>query len=123
MNDKMIELKPCPFCGGTDLNDDGHFVECFDCHATGPNHYPIPGKAGESWNRRHEATEPLAVLADRKGKQKVEIYYPRPLWAIHISPSNGATFYSDTYAECEAQARAYLNGLPDKGHQGRRRIR
>ncbi|MGN6451301.1 MAG: hypothetical protein ACTHLK_22455 [Brucella intermedia] len=43
------ELKPCPFCGGTDLSSGGDdkFVgySCKTCQATGPNHY-----GSRDWN-------------------------------------------------------------------------
>lgn len=45
------ELKPCPFCGGTDLSSGGDdkFVGyfCKTCQATGPNHY-----GSRDWNTR-----------------------------------------------------------------------
>ncbi len=51
-------LKPCPFCGGTDLSSGGDDKVvgywCNTCEATGPNHY---GK--HDWNRR--ADLPAAV--------------------------------------------------------------
>ena len=55
----MTELKPCPFCGGTDLNvKKGKYmwwVECCnaDCRASGGcQHYKK--EAIEAWNRRAE---------------------------------------------------------------------
>ncbi|MBX8825282.1 hypothetical protein [Ochrobactrum sp. SFR4] len=54
------ELKPCPFCGGTDLSsggDDkvvGYF--CKTCQAAGPNHY-----GSHEWNTRATpSADPLA---------------------------------------------------------------
>ena len=59
----MIELKTCPFCGGTAFCseydyklDDGyvvitHFVECNGCHAT-TFEYETEKEAIEAWNRR-----------------------------------------------------------------------
>ena len=82
---------------------------------------------------RYEAEEPLAVLADRKGMKisKIEnCRYPVG-WLIHLT-LKGITGCEpiwqrydktveipmddnvDTYAECEAKARAYLMGLKDK---------
>jgi hypothetical protein len=68
------------------------------------------------------AVEPLAVLADRKGVS-VEITPPSFYqtegegWDIGVAvPWEGILypFDSPTYAECEAKARAYLNGLEDR---------
>ena len=70
--------------------------------------------------------EPLAVLADRKGVS-VEITPPSFYqtegegWDIGVAvPWEGMLypFDSPTYAECEAKARAYLNGLPDAAGKG-----
>ena len=60
--------------------------------------------------------EPLAVLADRKGRSIYGIYELGGLWRINISLGERAgskSFKEETYAECEAKARAYLMGLPD----------
>lgn len=54
---KEIELKPCPACGGTDLQVDfngvyeRHFVRCYnpECHMQGPEVYGRE-KAAEAWN-------------------------------------------------------------------------
>ncbi len=39
----MVDLLPCPFCGGTNLKSGGDDkfvgVRCLDCETTGPNHY------------------------------------------------------------------------------------
>ena len=74
------------------------------------------------------AVEPLAVLADRKG------YYISRIdgngedshrWEIGMfqfteegEEVNWKGFEAPTYAECEAKARAYLNGLPDAAGKG-----
>lgn len=53
----MGELKPCPFCGATPPNivveyvvppDDGPYVECLSCGATGPD------GGVDAWNARAE---------------------------------------------------------------------
>jgi len=70
--------------------------------------------------------EPLAVLADRKGYEAVNIIPPTGVvkeWDIELlrgyEDGDGVelekTITAPTYAECEAQARAYLEGLEDKG--------
>lgn len=73
---------------------------------------------------RYEAEDPLAVLADRKGLCMGHIgAHKNAKWGIMListslwSKGNGATFFAPTYAECEAKARAYLNGLPDTGKE------
>jgi len=70
-------------------------------------------------NTPAESPEPLAVLADKKSFE-VEIGKTKTLggvtkWAINFWQGGIRTpFYGSTYAECEAKARAYLNGLKDK---------
>ena len=73
-----------------------------------------------------EREEPLAGLADRKGVS-VEITPPSFYqtegegWDIGVAvPWEGVLypFDSPTYAECEAKARAFLAGLPDRPTKG-----
>ncbi len=57
-----VELKPCPFCGGTDIHSYAHcdfFVDwynwkvcCGNCSAQ--IHRGTQQKAEEAWNRRAE---------------------------------------------------------------------
>ena len=60
--------------------------------------------------------EPLAVLADRKGKSLLYVgpYYTCK-WVITISNDglNGNCVVAPTYPACEAKARAYLESLED----------
>ena len=60
--------------------------------------------------------EPLAVLADRKGKSLLYVgpYYTCK-WVIAISNDglNGNCVVAPTYSECEAKARAYLESIED----------
>jgi Lar family restriction alleviation protein len=54
----MADLKPCPFCGSTeldiDINDaDNYFVYCLNCGASGRDERKLE-KAKEVWNRRYE---------------------------------------------------------------------
>lgn len=55
----LMNLLPCPFCGGIDLSCDGHYVVCDCCGATGPDIHPVPNgrKANELWNHRSLFTE------------------------------------------------------------------
>lgn len=66
------ELKPCPFCGGTDLvtrgDDKVVGISCQTCGAFGPNHYD----SRFSWNTRtqdpdiSELVSALEKIANRK---------------------------------------------------------
>ena len=54
----MVELKPCPFCGGEafkfKMNDHGFVlfsVVCHECHAK-TNATTTEERAVEAWNRR-----------------------------------------------------------------------
>ena len=68
--------------------------------------------------------EPLAVLADRKGYfisvMWTEIREEIKQYCIQIKQvhkdflGEAYTYFAPTYAECEAKARQYLNGLTDK---------
>lgn len=73
------ELKPCPFCGGTDIScaDAGYktdiwFVQCEDCGATFP-HFDSKEEAIDHWNRR--ATESINWIADELDKIKGDSMY------------------------------------------------
>lgn len=71
------ELKPCPFCGGTDASEtsmDGmrrtvYFVSCNKCGACGPSRvYPDhtePLTESELWNRRADPAKPDQSDLDR----------------------------------------------------------
>ena len=72
---------------------------------------------------RHAADEPLAVLADRKGyavysNNRIRKPISDMPWHISITfikdTNKRTSFYTRSYAEAEAKARAYLNGLNDK---------
>ena len=78
--------------------------------------------------RKPVEVEPLACLADRKG------YFISVMWTeirngikeyctqikeIHEDFLGDAyTYFAPTYAECEAKARAFLAGLPDRPTKG-----
>ena len=51
----MAELKPCPFCGGTNLTmvscEGEYYAGCFTCHTCGPGGTSRE-EAIEAWNRR-----------------------------------------------------------------------
>ena len=52
---EKVELKPCPFCGGTEIkvdNDQGiYFVYCDQCECE-TSKYVTEDKAIQAWNRR-----------------------------------------------------------------------
>jgi len=57
----MVELKPCPFCGGSDFlmlsnGIDSEFVVCETCGAEGPPSESPNGAVG-LWNTRKEARD------------------------------------------------------------------
>lgn len=55
----MVELKPCPFCGGTEIVVEKEFerdtfaASCDSCCFSGPSGMSF-GKAAERWNSRPE---------------------------------------------------------------------
>lgn len=69
----MVELKPCPFCGGEarrvdcdDLPEDdpnvgGSLIECTKCFACTAVHFDRKEHLVDSWNRR-------APSGDREGR-------------------------------------------------------
>lgn len=54
------KLKPCPFCGCTEISASGSLdlPECYACGATGPDN-TIRENAGAFWNRRASAWQPI----------------------------------------------------------------
>ena len=60
---REIELKPCPYCGGTDLIIYGngiekHYVRCHSCNLQGPDVYGRE-QAAEAWNNLPRKVEAL----------------------------------------------------------------
>lgn len=72
-----------------------------------------------------DTTEPLAVLADRKG-YGVHVYREDQVGDVYIRLSKGyrdnwiTRYYEKTYALAEAKAREYLSALPDTDNRGGR---
>lgn len=58
------ELKPCPFCGGTDLDaldmEGKHYVVCYDCALEGPFH-DSRAAVVKAWNRRAAVAQPAGA--------------------------------------------------------------
>ena len=107
----------------------------FPCPTCGAERFKTERRMnGDSWCRyghkhptkdfvRHAAKveEPLAVLADRKGKSILTVgpYYTGK-WVVTISNDgmNGECIAAEaTLSECEAKCRQYLNTLKDKGEK------
>lgn len=67
------ELKPCPFCGSRDLSNDGHYVHCEDCGATGPDE-PIPDSdwVAVRWNRERGIMD-----------ERADLYFCEEVFAVH----------------------------------------
>jgi Lar family restriction alleviation protein len=75
----VAELLPCPFCGAEENDSKGvggpelridekghHFVFCFGCGTTGPQHAFFQTEAIPSWNTRAPAGVAIP-LEGRKG--------------------------------------------------------
>jgi Lar family restriction alleviation protein len=67
ISDDMVELKPCPFCGGDAISDvtpvkamEGHSVFCEDCGVAVPKE-PSAALAQSHWNRRAALEGSVAV--------------------------------------------------------------
>ena|SRR3990167_2911059 len=80
---KGEELKRCPFCGGNNLANGGHYIQCDDCGAHGPENYPVPDEMTEKlWNTRNFAQNRLTreeILTVIR-KNVPEKYWPIDLW-------------------------------------------
>lgn len=75
----MEELKPCPFCGSTELKRRGNsdieymngYIECIKCHAYGPSaNSSALGTAKTSeevWNARAEQVDTMPLPLDADG--------------------------------------------------------
>jgi Lar family restriction alleviation protein len=59
---KAVELKPCPFCGSSNVYEssnglDSHFLNCLDCGSEGPACKDVVS-AGAAWNQRTQPLDP-----------------------------------------------------------------
>lgn len=125
------ELKPCPFCGGTDLSSGGDDkfagYHCKTCGATGPNHFK-----SHEWNTRSPQTtdgqvkvKPLEWAPSQQftvgydgvpeydysaksveGRYSVEFYpnHKRPQWVYARNNHDIANFDTKEDAKAAAQA-------------------
>ena len=102
---RKIELKPCPHCGGTDLQVDfngvyeRHFVRCynFSCHMQGPEVY---GKeaAAQAWNALPRKVEtlpapkhrPADVLTDNDSEGLGKVLFQNNILVEYVLPFHAA---------------------------------
>lgn len=70
----MTELKPCPFCGGTNLKIKGgigKYVSCLDCdngaHFPGEGSTANENDAIEAWNTRAEREVSISKFQKHTG--------------------------------------------------------
>lgn len=59
-------LKPCPFCGGTDVVLNGYSVECRTCGTMGPDDTRKGRNPSEDWNTRSESDALRRELEEAK---------------------------------------------------------
>ena len=68
----MNNLKPCPFCGGTDLRmGEAHeavYVNCPDCDTDGPMRH-TDQEAITAWNTRAEGIDELTEMDENTWKK------------------------------------------------------
>lgn len=66
---ETVELKPCPFCGGKDIDNKMHpdVVHCYRCGADGPAIPYAPDDKAWTWNTRSDP-----VVRDRVTDEMVE---------------------------------------------------
>lgn len=89
-------LKPCPFCGSTDLKkrrDDGLFwIRCDACGATGPENTKYAEEDEPQWNRRAEApsVEAFEQIRFRFFKDLVEAERLKLLKVLGVLPADYA---------------------------------
>jgi hypothetical protein len=79
----MTKLRPCPFCGSTDVEISSSWVFCRQCEVDGPNlHHPQtnprPSKeeVAAAWNERNPDPITVATMAIDICKQEVEKMIP-----------------------------------------------
>lgn len=102
-----------------------------DWHKEGPGKYTgcqILESVVHKYRTFKAEQEPLAVLADRKGWWVSRAKHFEDRWVLNFDCETldiwtkcedlAKPIVSKTYAECEAKARAYLNGLTDAAGKG-----
>lgn len=100
---RKIELKPCPYCGGTDLiiywNGvyEKHYARCHSCHMQGPEVYGREA-AAELWNnlpRKVEALpapkhRPADVLTGKDCRDLGDVLFQNDIYIEHVLPLHAA---------------------------------
>lgn len=102
MENKEIDLLPCPFCGGEALNV-VQWVECDSCGAFGPTTEPYGDLS--NWNRRTPAITTVDLAsADasgyRNGRESVVVELPMKYSDDSVDPECMA--YNDAVDLCRA---------------------
>lgn len=79
----MIELKPCPYCGGNDVSRQSgvriprakiYYVECMDCNAVGPETTQNHEVAATRWNDRPAINLGQIDLKDVHARLQGEVF-------------------------------------------------
>jgi len=112
----MVDLKPCPFCGGNaeelyledEANFGGSVICCQKCGASSPVHFDRKENLYDSWNRRTEAKQddkPVAwrvtyasgevIFLSDKPVGDSGVYECEPLFARPVSPTGRWSDYFD----------------------------
>ena len=69
----MMELKPCPFCGGKAILYTHYFCICSECQAS-TRAYGTPEETVEAWNRRAKKLHGMAQK-EQDAVQEAIIYF------------------------------------------------
>ena len=69
------DLKPCPFCGSENTSCDGHFIQCSECHSSGPSFYPCFNHEFviKAWNHRVESDTLIKTVQMRIAELEEQI--------------------------------------------------
>lgn len=79
----MMELKPCPFCGSSNLSvvidykNDENYVTCKDCEASGP-HYPGWDVGAEMWSKCPHRVPTLEKIKRVISERATQLWNKRP---------------------------------------------
>lgn len=94
----MTELKPCPFCGSTDIEVEGcvDYIVCRNCGCFGPDSKPYTFDAAiERWNTRAERTCTFSKRKDDKDP------YPTCSACGYVTDWHECVWYFDNSFEYE----------------------
>lgn len=99
-----MNLKPCPYCGGTDLGigfnavEERHYVVCSHCLMRGPEKLGDEDRAAKYWNalpRKVEALpaskhRPAEVLTDKDSRDLGDVLFQNNIFVEHVLPFHAA---------------------------------